>query len=228
MKKYLLLLLLLGSWGTSLFATPLSFTDSRYQAGATALAGSATDSNSAVSPPSALLVSAATSTNFSSASSAGATDIGFLGTAIDVAGNLEEVSGVGNAEFKGEFIAPGAPILISIQFESQSDISGDGFAEGQLILSLIINGIPLPPETFTVPGVIERVFNLPAGADSLLELFLTSTGTATNGTAFNQVTAAFNVSVPEAPMAAIFLTGLALMLSLQRRWRPVAGKALGC
>ena len=225
MKKYLLILLL-GSWGTSLFATPLPFTDSQYQADATASAGSVTDSNSAMSPPSALLVSAAASTALSSASSSGATDIGFLGTAIEVAGNREEASSVGNAEFKGEFIAPGAPILISIQFDSNSDISGDGAAAGQLILSLIINGIPLPIETFTVSGMIERVFNLPAGADSLLDLFLTSTGAATDGTAFNRATATFNVSVPEAPMASIFLTGLALMLLLQRRWRPVAGKAL--
>ena len=227
MKKYLLLLLLLGSWGTSLFAAPLSFTSSQYRADATALAGSATDSNSAVSPPSALLVSAAASTALSSASSSGATDIGFLGTAIDVTGNMEEASGVGNAEFNGRFIAPGGPILISIQFESQSNISGDGFAEGQLTLSLVSNGIPLPVEIFTVSGIIERVFNLPAGADSLLDLFLTSTGTATDGTAFNQATASFNVSVPEAPMASIFLTGLALMLLVQQRWRPVAGKAPG-
>jgi hypothetical protein len=220
MKKYGLALLL-GLWGTSLFATPLSFTSSQYQTDASALVGNTTDSNSDTSPPLFLQVSATAGfPNSDFASSDGTAeetpDYRFLGTAIDVTGVTEEASGAGNAEFRGEFIAPGGPILISIQFNSQSDISEDGTAEGQLSLSLISNGIPLPVETFTVSGIIERGVNLPAGAAGELDLFLTSTATATDGIAFNQATATFDVSVPEAPTLLIFLLGLALMIVLGR------------
>lgn len=224
MKKYFLALLL-GSWGTSLFATPLSFTSSQYQTGAFASVGLITDSHFDASPPSSpsLLTSATAELDPDSASSAGTTDTGFLGASVDVTSVTQTASGLSSAEFSGQFIAPGGPVLLTVNFDSQSSVL-NGTAGNQLSLVLIGNGVTLLDETFTVSGVIGRAVALPAGTSGFLDFLLTSSADVTAGSAFNLTTATFNVSVPEAPTLFIFLPGLMLLLFLQRCRRPAAGE----
>lgn len=213
--------LLLGLWGSGLSAMPLTFTSSLYQTTVLAQAGAMTETPPADSnPPSSfpLLTSASAISGDDKADAGGAADDGFLGTSAEVTSATQAASALASAEFTGDFVASGGPLLLTLDFESQLPVLLNGLAENKLLVRLVGNGLTLLEETFSVTELITRVVILPAGAtQGTLDLLLTSSAEATVGSALGLATVSFTADIPEPPVGLLLLPGLAF-LGL-RGWR---------
>jgi len=209
-----------------LWAAPIIFTSSTFDAGAVAIAGSEINASFEIMvPPSGLpLVPSATAlSGDNSATATGIADDSFLAATSDVTSIDEETVGVGTSGFTGLFTAPGGSVRFTFGFETVNDASGSGFAEGLFAFSVAGGGLTLLDETIIANGTIERVLDIPAGTLGVLTLLLTSTATAdaTGGSAFNVTGATFqadvvSATVPETRTLLLIMLGLAVLFALRR------------
>ena len=222
-----LLALLLGLWGSGLPAMPLTFTSSLYQTTAFAQVGAVADTPlSDSNPPSLfpLLTTASVTSGADKADAAGTADDGFLGTSAEVTSVIQDASALASAEFTGDFVASGGPLLLTFDFESQLPVLTNALAENKLLVKLIGNGSTLLEETFSATGLITRAVYLPAGTtQGTLDLLLTSSAEATVGSALGLATVSFTADIPEPPGWALLAPGLAFLGLRGRRRGPTAG-----
>lgn len=203
-----LLVLLLGLWGGGLSAMPLTFASSLYQTTAFAQAGAAIDApptDSNLSSPLPLLTTASAADGNDRADAGGTADVGFLGTAAELSSMLQPAAALANAEFTGDFVASGGPLLLTLNFDSQLMGSGNGLAANTLLVRLTGNGVTLLEELFSMTELITRAVALPAGpVRGTLDLLLTSSAEATGGDALGVATVSnFALAVPEPPVWAL-------------------------
>ena len=208
-------------------ALPVSFDATDYQTSAAAGVASVNDDDARTGPPDALpLASDAaviTGTDFASASATA--DAGFLGAVADVFGLDEDVYAFAAADFLGDFLAPGGPLFLRIDFVD--DLLADGGeSDAELAVVLLAGGAVLLDQVIAGSQLFTYAFDLPAGSFASLQLSLVASAEASAtapGAATRFTGADFAVSVPEAPVLWIFLTGLCLVLWFARRSPPVTG-----
>ncbi len=223
--------LLLGLWVSGLPAMPLTFTSSQSQTDAFAQVGAVMDTPPSDSnPPSSfpLLTTASAISGADQADAGGTVDDGFLGASAEVTSVTQDASALASAEFTGDFVASGGPLLLTLDFDSQLPVLSNGLAENSLLVRLIGNGVTLLQETFSATELITRVVVLPAGlTQGTLDLLLTSSAEATAdttvGRALGLATVSFTADIPEPSVGLLLLPGLALLALWQRRLRTPDG-----
>ena len=164
--KRIIALALLVFCGTALQAAPLVFTNTLYLTDALALAGTANDTQSDSSPPTAfpLLTIAAVDTDTASASAAGSADVGFLGSAASASSTVDPASALASSEFIGDFVALGGAIRLLLNFDTLNNGTDGANADSSILLTLIADGETFLNEVFNTAQSIDRLIALPGGA----------------------------------------------------------------
>ena len=228
MKK-VALAFLFGAALASTCAHAIVFTATTYTTGATAMAGSASDSDSGTSPPAPLVlkstahVDTATDSAFADATA----DNFFLAVTSEVKSSLETSTAVGNAGFNGDFAFPAGPcrvagcanqLLLSIRFDAQGDIADNGTTETLLAVTLVGDGVSLFDKVFSAPGPLPLLIDVPFGTHlGNLDITLTNTSDAEVGNAFGLTSASFGIAAVPEPATWIALAAGLFVLSLLLR-----------
>ena len=210
----------------TVFAAPIAFTTSQYTTLAQASVGSLSDgpdfATSDASPLPLSSSAAVPDTGDGSASAAASATDGFLGATSAAAPSSGSAQGLGAATFFGDFIAPGGPFTLSLDFGTASDSGGVGGAN--LLFALFIDGLIVQEGVLFTAGLFETVFTANAGSAGALELTLSSESLASAGSAgSNRTDVRFSiregadVAVPApATLALLALAGVLLPLRSRR------------
>lgn len=222
MNRFITVLLLLA-WAGLGIAAPITYTSTTFTADALAIAGANSDSDSRASPPQALPIIAAAgakSDNDQNTADAGsAADEGGFLAFLDLTSVTEAVSGAASAEFVGDFVATGRKLVISLLLDVTPDVGINATLASVATLQVVSNGETVLSESFgPEAGSFTRSLMLPVGALASIDLLLSATGEASDGSGFLTSTLSFQVTeAPEAPTLALMLGGLALLTVSRRK-----------
>lgn len=188
--------------------------------------------NSDSSPPTSLSIASASNvTGRDAADGEFATadaiaDDGFLAIDTEVTGLTQPAVAVAKATF-GTVLSGAGTYTLRLDFETANDLAG-GYTQAVLGFSLSVGGTTLFNEVFSSSGQIERMFELGAGEEGLLDISLggaavglVSDPSATVGAyAFNLSSVGIEIDVAPVPAPSawtLMLTGLLPLLGHARR-----------
>lgn len=210
------------SWGAA--AAPITFTSTSYDTHASAFAGPASDGPDDQSGDPVLLSSAFVATATDSAAADAIADHLFLAASTEAISTLEASGAEAIAGFSGSFFTPGGAFSLWLDFEDFSDALGDGSAGAELFVTLVVDGLTLFDESYTVSQLMGADFATAAGLAGLLDITLVSLSDAFgDGSGFNLASADFSLNtvslntVPVPASLALLLAGLGGLTVVQRR-----------
>jgi hypothetical protein len=228
-------MLLLGAMLGSGYAQAIVFDTTTYTTDAVALAGAASDSQSATSPPSpaALASTAHVTAGHEAAFAHASTDSSFLAAASQATAASGTATAAAVSAFDGDFLLPAsscmaagcvAHLLLSIDFLATQAVSPGASHAALLSITLLGDGVTLLDRQFDAPGKLLLPIELPSAIHSgNLDITLTSTSDAGAGSALGFATASFRADVvPEAQTWIALVCGL-FVLALARGLRWSAG-----
>lgn len=214
-------MLLMGAMLGSGYAQAIVFDTTTYTTDAVALAGTASDSHSATSPPSpvALASTAHVTAGHDSAFAHASTDSAFLAAASQASAESGTATGAAVSAFDGDFSFPASTcvaagcishLLLSIDFMATQAASPGASHEALLAITLLGDGLTLLDRQFDAPAKLLLPIDVPFGTRlGSLDVTLTSTSDAGTGSALGFATASFRVdAVPEAQTWAALVCGL--------------------
>jgi hypothetical protein len=208
-------------WTLTAQAASVVITDSRFLTSATAVAGSAVDTQSGAASSAGLpLVTSANAydaSNFASGSGIGLA--GLLSTNAEANSLTSFASATGTSSYSGSF-AGGGSFNFQLDYSSLDATDTIAYSDSTLFFQLTSNGSTVASQFITANQLLSQTFTLAAGSANTFQLVLSSEAvTLTGGSAQNLASVAFQVTAVPEPTTWLLMAAGGLLIVATTRGR---------